>query len=293
MYKKPLIQTLSDKLFEINGIKADTLRLDLIHPYISGNKWYKLKYYLEAALQTRKKGLVSFGGPYSNHLVALACACLEKGLQSAGVIRGEEPKVYGPSLQQMKELGMELVFVSRDKYRQKLVEGYEDFYVVPEGGAGEPGIKGAAEILSGIPANDYTHIICATGTGTTMAGIINASSARQQVIGISALKVSDKIDNELLQYIAANTTMHNYSMNFDYHFGGYAKKTVALLGFMNDLYARENIPTDFVYTGKLFYAVYDLVAKHYFPVGSRLLIIHSGGLQGNRSLRIEDLIFKI
>jgi 1-aminocyclopropane-1-carboxylate deaminase len=284
MYKKPLIQTLSGSLFETNGIKADTLRLDLIHTHVSGNKWYKLKYHIAEALAAGKKGLLSYGGAWSNHLVAMAFASNEMGLRSAAVIRGEEPQVYGPALQQMKDLGMELVFVSRAEYKDKIVlPGYEDYQIVPEGGSGELGIKGASEILKEVQG-DYSHIICAVGTGTTMAGIINSAHRYQHVVGISALKVADTTDNELLQYIGAHTTKNNYSIQFGYHFGGYAKRTDELIAFMNSLYAEEKIPTDFVYTGKLFYAVYDLLSAGYFPHNSHLLVMHSGGLQGNRSL---------
>lgn len=284
MYKKPLIQTLRSRLFETNGIKADTLRLDLIHPHVSGNKWYKLKYHITEALAAGKKGLLSYGGAWSNHLVAMAFACNEMGLRPAAVIRGEEPQVYGPALQQMKDLGMELVFVSRAEYKDKIIlPGYEDYQVVPEGGSGDLGIKGASEILKEVQG-DYSHIICAVGTGTTMAGIVNSAHHDQHVMGISALKVGDTTNNELLQYIRAHTTKNNYSMQFGYHFGGYAKRTDELIEFMNRLYAEEKIPTDFVYTGKLFYAVYNLLLSGYFPHNSHLLVIHSGGLQGNRGL---------
>lgn len=290
MYKKPLIQTLETKTFETVGVKVDTLRLDLIHPHVSGNKWYKLKYHIETAVNTAKKGLLSFGGAYSNHLVAMAYACKEISLPAIGIIRGEEPAVYSPSLQQMKELGMKLIFVSRQDYKEKNARGYEDYHIVPEGGAGELGIKGASEIMKEV-RNDYSHILCSVGTGTTMAGIINASTPSQHIIGISALKMAGIENNGLLTYIGAHAAHNNHSLLFDYHFGGYAKRTAGLLAFMNRLYKEENIPTDFVYTGKLFYAAEDLAQKNYFPRGSKLLIIHSGGLQGNRSLAAGDLIF--
>jgi D-cysteine desulfhydrase len=290
MYKKPLIQALTGTMFAKQGIKIDTLRLDLIHPQVSGNKWYKLKYYLEAATKEGKEGLLSFGGAYSNHLVAMAYACKESKLKAVGIIRGEEPRVYGPSLQQMEDLGMELVFVSREEYRNKPVKGYGQYYVVPEGGAGKPGIRGASEIMKEVE-KEYSHIVCSVGTGTTLAGIVNASSQKQQIIGVSALKVSNDQDNELLNYINENTLHRNFLILFDYHFGGYAKKTNQLIRFMNELFKEENVPTDFVYTGKLFFAAHDLMHKNYFPPGSEVLIIHSGGLQGNKSQ--QDLIFKI
>ncbi|MBO9571473.1 MAG: pyridoxal-phosphate dependent enzyme [Chitinophagaceae bacterium] len=294
MYKNPLIQSIGSPTFANAGISADTLRLDLIHPEISGNKWYKLKYHLERAVASGKKGMLSFGGAYSNHLVAMAFACREKTIPCAAVIRGEEPPVYGPSLQQMSDYGMELHFVSREEYKQKeqlTARFANDYYIVPEGGAGIEGIKGASEIMQ-FPGNDhYTHILCSVGTGTTMAGIINGSQKNQKVIGISSLKVNDPVNNELISYIKEFSNSNNYEILFNYHFGGYAKKRTELISFMNRLYREESIPVDFVYTGKLFYAAYDLTTKNYFPVGSRLLIIHSGGLQGNRSLEKGTLIF--
>ena len=295
MYKNPVIQSIAGQTFAGTKVSIDTLRLDLIHPQVSGNKWFKLKYHIEEALASGKKGIISFGGAFSNHLVALAYACRENGLESIGIIRGEEPAIYGPSLQQMKEFGMDLEFVSRETYKNKellsagAMSKHPAFYIVAEGGGGEQGIKGAAEIMD-IPGNDYTHIICAVGTGTTLAGIINGSHDGQQVIGVSSLKVSDTSNNELIDLMQL-TGHDNYQILFDYHFGGYAKKDKTLIDFMNRFYAEEKIPTDFVYTGKLFYAVYDLMWKNYFKNESKLLVIHSGGLQGNRSLEKGVLSF--
>ncbi len=296
MYKKPLIQSIGQQTFAASGIHVSTLRLDMVHPHVSGNKLYKLKYYLEEAAELGKKGIISFGGAYSNHLVALAFACKEKGLQAMGIIRGEEPATYGPSLAQMKELGMTLIFVTREEYKNRnehlttLIADYPDFLVVDEGGAGYAGVKGASEIMNFVDT-DYSHIICAVGTGTTIAGIINNTQPHQQVIGISVLKIANKTDNELLRYISNSTTQNNWQLLYDYHWGGYARYNESLLSFMNNLYSKENIPTDFVYTGKLFYAVNDLIEKKSFNPGSKILIIHSGGLQGNRSVEKGKLIF--
>ncbi len=296
MYKKPLIQSIDRKTFGSATIAVSALRLDIIHPAVSGNKWYKLKYYLEEAVSSDKKGIISFGGAYSNHLVALAFACKKANIKAIGVVRGEEPASYGPSLLQIKELGMELLFVSREQYKNKNAMGdmlsltYPEFLIVPEGGAGEPGIKGATEIMDVVQDN-FTHIVCAVGTGTTMAGLIRASKKNQQVIGISALKVANENNNELINYIGANTEQNNWEIMFNYHFGGYARYSQNLLLFMNSFFQQENIPTDFVYTGKLFYAVNDLIKENFFPAGSKILIIHSGGLQGNRSIEKGKLIF--
>jgi 1-aminocyclopropane-1-carboxylate deaminase len=283
-----VIQTLTNRLFADNDLKADALRLDLLHPEVSGNKSFKLKYHLEEAISDGNTGMVSFGGAYSNHLVAMAFICRERGMKSTAIIRGEE-LLLNPSIHQMRNLGMELIFVSRELYRdkQKLIQDYlshhPEYYYVPEGGQSEQGIRGASEIMQP-EFNKYTHVVCAAGTGTTIAGIVQSASSQQQIIGICCLKVSDTNENGLLNFIRSTTSKNNYRILFDYHFGGYARKSEELIRFMNQLYRDENIPTDFVYTGKLFYAVHDLARKKSFAPGSRLLIIHSGGLQGNRSL---------
>lgn len=295
MYKNIVTHSLRKPLFKAKGIEADVLRLDLLHPVISGNKWFKLKHHISGALARNKKGLVSFGGAYSNHLVAMAYACREHGLGSTGIIRGGEAESNN-SIQQMRDAGMDLIFVSREAYRNKedlarnFLSVHEDYYYVPEGGQSKEGILGAEEILS-FAQKQYTHIICSVGTGTTLTGIINASENQQRIIGISSLKMPSDSENSLLQFINENAIRNNYNILFDYHFGGYARKTNELITFMNTFYNEEKIPTDFVYTGKMFYAVYDLLQKDYFPSGSGLLIIHSGGLQGNRSLVPGTLVF--
>ena len=296
MYKNIVTQTLRNPLHKLKRIEADVLRLDMLHPVISGNKWFKLKYHIADAAAQHKKGLVSFGGAYSNHLVAMAWLCREHGLRSAGVIRGKEDDPTNPSLQQMKAAGMELVFVSREEYRDKsrLADDFlsenPDYYYVPEGGRSAEGVKGASEIIS-LSDNSYSHIICSVGTGTTLAGIIAASQPSRQVTGVCALKLPDAQHNDIVDFIDTHTSNKNYLIAFDYHFGGFAKFNGELIRYMNDFYRVENIPTDFVYTGKLFYAVEDMIRNDYFTSGSRLLLVHTGGLQGNRSLAPGTLVF--
>lgn len=296
MYKNIATQTLRKPLPNAGGISVDVLRADKIHRDISGNKWFKLKYYLEDAVLQGKKGIVTFGGAYSNHLVATAVACREHNLLSTGIIRGEETFPENDSIRQMKAAGMQLIYVSRDDYErkdelaEKFLSANSQFYYVPEGGKSALGIKGAAEMLS-YAGHEYSHIVCAVGTGTTLAGLVNASQPEQQVTGISALKIGDRISNDIAAFISANTNKQNWLLNYDYHFGGYARKTNGLIQFMNRLFTEENVPTDFVYTAKMFFAVYDLIAQGYFNRGSRLLLIHTGGLQGNRSLEPGTLVF--
>ena len=279
-------------LFVEKGITADILRLDLLHPIVSGNKWFKLRYYIEQAQEQNKKSLITFGGAWSNHIHATAAAGKMVGLKTIGIIRGEAPAGLSTTLLQAAEMGMQLHFVSREEYRQKKMPDQIDLsgaQLIPEGGYGPTGAKGAASILGLINPDDYTHICCAVGSGTMMAGLMNAFHGKGLVAGISALKNNHSLEtavSELLeQHHPAPVIIH------DYHFGGFAKHKRPLLEFMNALYRQTRIPTDIVYTGKLCFAVNDLAGKNYFPPGSKILLIHSGGLQGNRSLPNGSLIF--
>jgi len=291
------LQKLSVPLFNNKGISMDILRTDLIHPVISGNKWFKLKYHLQDAKQNGKTGIISFGGAFSNHLLAITCACAIEGLNSVGIIRGEEPAIYSPTLLQLQEWGMELHFVSRNDYRnktalqEKLSDQFSQYYWVNEGGQGPLGIKGAAEMLQLVTASDYSHIACAVGTGTMMAGLMNAALPHQRVVGVSALKIPDQQENELLSFLTENSSHNSFEILYDYHEGGYAQKTESLIRFMNDFYRHHSIPSDFVYTAKLFNAIMKQTEAGYFPPGSKILVIHSGGLQGNQSLPAGSLLF--
>ena len=288
--RQAVVQQLTLPVLAANNVTASVLRIDKIHATVSGNKWFKLKYALQEAMEQGRQTIVTFGGAYSNHLVATAYACAQLGLQCTGIVRGEEPAQLSPTLQDCLGYGMKLQFVSRDEYREKMVD-MPGAFIIPEGGASELGVRGAADMLELAPADDYTHICCSVGTGTMMAGLINASHSCQHVVGFSALKVAAK-DSSIEQFVD-ETTGHkrNYGFMHSYHFGGYARKTPELIHFMNDFYAQTGIPLDFVYTAKMMYGVLDLVKQRFFPKESRLLIIHSGGLQGNRSLPKNTLAF--
>ena len=280
-----------------HNYSLDVLRLDKIHAIISGNKWFKLKYSLLHAIDERKKGIITAGGAYSNHIVATACACSILGMESIGIIRGEKPGKLSCTLQHAADWGMKFEFVSRSAFRDRwkmdsiVHEFASEFHFVEDGGKNERGMKGAEEILHLVQPKNYDYICCAIGTGTTMAGIIASVENTQSVIGVSCLKI-DQEQNEFSSFFEQiSKEGGNFSIIYDYHFGGYAKYNRELIQFMNDLYARYNIPTDFVYTGKLFYAIWDLVKKSYFRSGSRILLIHSGGLQGNCSLPAGTLLF--
>ena len=287
------IQSLKSK--RLNNISADVLRLDLIHPVVSGNKWFKLKYQIEEAVKLNCIVIATFGGAFSNHIVATAFACKEMGIDSVGFIRGEQPKQLSHTLEAASNFGMKLIFVSRDDYANKEVlqlnNKFTNCYWIEEGGYSLLGAKGASEILQNVNAKSYTHILCSCGTGTMMAGLVSAALPHQIVIGISALKGHLNLKDDVKKLLPANKLNHPFTILHEYHFGGYAKHPKQLIDWMNELYQQENLPTDIVYTSKLLFAVKDLCSSNYFAANSKLLIIHSGGLQGNLSLPINTLTF--
>jgi 1-aminocyclopropane-1-carboxylate deaminase len=286
------IDTLSLPLLTEKKVTAAVLRLDKIHPLVSGNKWFKLRYYLQEAKEQNKKTIVTFGGAWSNHILATAAACKINKLGCIGIIRGEESPTLSPTLIQAKELGMQLIFISREDYAKKKIpveiNRYKNYFI-NEGGYGASGADGASTILDYCEKESYTHICCAVGTGTMMAGMMKSTSPQQQVIGISVLKNNMELEASIQSLL--NQETNNFKVIHDYHFGGYAKHKSALIDFMNTFYQQTTIPTDFVYTGKLFYAITNLINTDFFRPGSRLLLIHSGGLQGNSSLSNRTLIF--
>ncbi|HEY4155365.1 MAG TPA: pyridoxal-phosphate dependent enzyme [Puia sp.] len=285
--------------FRESSLDVRVLRLDKIHPDISGNKWFKLKYYLEEAGLRKMNRLISFGGPYSNHILALACAAHTHGFSSTGYIRGERPVSLSHTLLAARKYGMDLEFLPRTDYRNKedpaflsaLQTKFPDALIIPEGACGEAGIRGAEEILSLSDTSAYSHICCAVGTGATLAGLVNASKSRQQITGISVLKGTRDREPLDLSWIKDRRKISKLKIFHDFHFGGYAAKTGGLLCFMNEVYSKTGIPTDFVYTGKLLYAISELARLNYFQENSRILIVHSGGMQGNLSLPAGQLQF--
>ena len=290
---KARLQKLHHPTPEKFNIEVDVLRLDQIHPVISGNKFFKLKYSLQKALDQNLNGLVSYGGPWSNHLVALAKACQELGLLSAGFIRGEKPARLSSSLVEMADYGMKRNFISRGEYTElkkgnHAIPGYENFLVVPEGGCSEEGIRGSEEIAAMIPSQ-YDIVACAIGTGTMMAGLARGSSS--PVMGFSSLKLANPTENSIYQFLSEHCDNKEFSINYDYSFGGFGKINAELIRFMNELYHFSGIPTDIVYTGKMFYGIFDLIRRGIIKNGTRICAVHSGGLQGNRSLENNILQF--
>lgn len=279
--------------------RVDVLRLDLLHPVLSGNKWFKLKGHLHQALLSPHSAILTFGGAWSNHLVATAFAANQLGLPAVGIIRGERPPKLSATLEDAAAYGMSLVFIPREEYARKevpeyleeLTRTYPNVYIIPEGGGGEAGILGSGEILREINGADYTHILCAVGTGTTFLGLAHASSAGQQVIGVPVLKGPDTLHALDKNNVLTPAIRSRCRLLTGFHFGGYARHPQPLLDFMNRFYLETGIPTDIVYTAKLFYALEQGLSESLFPDDSRLLVIHSGGLQGNQSLPPGKLVF--
>ena len=260
-------------------------REDLIHPFISGNKYRKLKYNILEAKQRGLDTILTFGGAYSNHIAATAYAGKLYGIRTIGVIRGEELGqnwMHNPTLAKAHEHGMSFKFVSRTAYREKadisfldmLDKDFGAYYLIPEGGANLLAVKGCEEILTP-DDKGFNVICCSVGTGGTLAGIVNSSLHYQRIIGFPSLK-GDFLKKDIRNF----TAKENWEINTDYHFGGYAKVSEMLIEFINYFKEKTNIPTDPIYTGKLLYGILDLVKNDYFKPGTKILAIHSGGLQG-------------
>ena len=292
MHIKPHIQSIASFGHDQ---KVDLLRLDVIHPIVSGNKFYKLRYYIELALAKGVSTVASFGGPYSNHIVALAYTAKEAGLKSIVYIRTNTDEPMTPSLKEAKAYGMELVYLGRTDFQSKkaaILQSSEmntDCYLIDEGGYGTIGAKGAATILTTQDTSHYDVIICAVGTGTMLAGIIHAADAHQKIIGIPVLKNEGSIESEINALLEDKN--RPYTLLHQFHQGGYAKTNPMMLDFMNRLWDAEKIPTDIVYTSKLLLGVEQLINENYFDKDISILVIHSGGLQGNRSLPEGTLKF--
>ena len=273
-----------------DGIELFIKREDKLHPIISGNKFRKLKYNIQEAKRLGHTTLLTFGGAFSNHILAVAGAGAEFGFKTIGIIRGEELEnkiAENPTLAKAQELGMQFHFVSRTAYRDKesssfisfLCEKFGNFYLVPEGGTNDLAIKGCEEILTSEDKSYFTHIACAVGTGGTISGLINSSTEKQQLIGFSSLKGA--FLSEVIRNFVVKT---NWSISDAYHFGGYGKVNDELIQFLNSFYTQTSIPLDPVYTGKMVFGVLDLIEKGYFPPNAKILMIHTGGLQGIKGM---------
>lgn len=268
------------------GISLKLFRLDQLHPTIQGNKFFKLLYNLEYALE-HELAILTMGGPHSNHIYATALACQTENIPCYGIIRGTNFKYLSPTLENAQALGMKLIYVDRETFREirdagevsqidelKHLKGV--YHFVPEGGSNELGIKGTEEILDNLSL-DFDYVFCPVGTGGTLSGIIRFLNGEKSVVGISSLRNDYLLDSikEMLK-----NDYSNWQLNFNYHFGGYAKWDDKLIEFINAFKAKNDISLDPIYTGKMMYGIQDLIQQHYFPKGATILAIHTGGLQG-------------
>jgi 1-aminocyclopropane-1-carboxylate deaminase len=294
------IQSLEHPICSEKGVIVNIKRLDLLHPFVNGNKGFKLKYNLLKAMSEEGQAVLTFGGAWSNHIYATAAAGKELGLRTIGIIRGEEPAQYSSTLEFARACGMHLEFVSRLDYEEKNTDEFKawlqgkfgDFHLVPEGGSNYYGINGCMEILSASDKEHYDVVALAVGTGATLAGMLLSATSRQRLIGFSALKGGDFLRDDVLRHLEyflmnkelANDFASQFSIETAYHFGGYGKWTDELMGFITEIETSYNLPLDQVYTGKALFGLLDLIARDTFTSGERILFVHTGGLQGRGSL---------
>lgn len=290
------IESLNFPIFNDKGLTLHIKRDDLIHPFISGNKWRKLKYILQDAADRGKTHLVTFGGAWSNHLLATACAGAKFGFKTTAFVRGEE--VSNPNLSLCALFGMEVRFVDRTAYREdkqtlfnRSFGGDQLAYFIDEGGYSPEGAKGCGDILDELSIA-YNHIFCAAGTGTTLAGIAEALAAKKittRLHGVPVLAGGEFIRNRVAD-LSTDAVANTCILHTDYHFGGYAKTKPELTDFIKHFCIQTGILIEPVYTGKVCYAVFDLARSNYFAAGDKILIIHTGGLIGllgmEKSLRL-------
>lgn len=267
----------------IEGIQVDILRLDTIHPIVSGNKWYKLKGYLDYIIGNKYKGFVTFGGAYSNHLHAAAFAGRALGLEMVGIVRGKDNEGrLNATLTMCQENGMKLQFVERSTYREKedpdfienLKNTYPDYFIIPEGGSGHLGQLGVQEIGCYIK-EEYNVICVSVGSGTTLQGLLPNISEHQKIYGFIPMKNAKKMGE---CWAVQN---QNFELIDEFNFGGFGKMTNELLIYMNNMYEKYQLPLDRVYTAKMFYGIEQYINRGLFTSNDKLLAIHTGGLQGN------------
>jgi len=274
-----------------NGITFAIRREDLIHPFVSGNKFRKLKYNLLQAKAENQTTLLTFGGAFSNHIAAVSFAGNEHNFKTIGIIRGDELRdkiAENPTLKFAQENGMQFEFISRSDYSEKenpvfldeLKQKFGNFYLIPEGGTNDLAVKGCEEILDP-EDSQFDYICCAVGTSGTISGLINSALPHQKVLGFPALK-GDFLKEEIRKFAKTD----NWQLITEYHFGGYGKIDFELVNFINNFYQSNNIPLDPVYTSKMAYGVVDLIHADYFPPNSKILLIHTGGLQGIQGMNL-------
>lgn len=307
IFLSPPVEKINNQIADNLGVELFILRLDIMHPQINGNKWFKLKYNLLEAKEKKYSTILTFGGAYSNHIFATAAAGNVFGLRTIGVIRGEENLPLNPTLSFAMEQGMELVYCDRTTYRKKhtqelqaeLKQRFGEIFIIPEGGCNLNGMRGCTEIMQNLGCVDIDTICLACGTGTTLAGIALSLHSNQRIIGFPVLKGSEFLETEITNLtqdyiqsglpVPVNNPAH-WQLIYNYHFGGYGKVNKELINFCQTFQQEHHIPLDYVYTGKMVYGVIDLLQQGFFAPG-KILLIHTGGLQGNIGIK-EKLMKK-
>ncbi|WP_324672543.1 1-aminocyclopropane-1-carboxylate deaminase/D-cysteine desulfhydrase [Hymenobacter sp. GOD-10R] len=291
-----LLQELVEPVAQQRGVRLLLLRDDLAHPDLPGNKWRKLKYNLLAAREQGHTTLLTFGGAYSNHLAAVAAAGRLYGFHTVGLVRGEEHLPLNPTLAQAAADGMALHYLDRATYRHKqepaflatLQREIGSAYMVPEGGSNVLALPGCAELVTELAAQtDFDALCVACGTGGTLAGLLTGLAGTRHAVGVAALKGGSflQTDIDTLTQMATGTSYTNWSLQTDYHFGGYASFSPELMLFIRRFQASHGVLLDPLYTGKLLFGVLQLIDQGYFATGSTVVAVHTGGLQGWRGFR--------
>ena len=288
------LQFIKEPLLEEKGVELWLKRDDLTHPEISGNKWRKLKYNLVEAKEEGKDTLLTFGGPYSNHIHAVAAAGKIFGFKTIGIIRGEPAEEPSETLKDAARNGMRILFMDRAQYRLKNeAESIEslhvqlgDFYMVPEGGTNIFALQGCIEMVNEIKT-DYDYICLGCGTGGTLAGVVAGLYGKKKAIGFSSLKGKDTLTSSITELVHDFTdkTFDNWHITFDYHMGGYAKVNDELINFIKAFKQKHLTQLEPIYNGKMMFGLYDMIRKDYFPRGTKIIAIHTGGLQGLRGYK--------
>ncbi|MFM5158467.1 1-aminocyclopropane-1-carboxylate deaminase/D-cysteine desulfhydrase [Aeromonas veronii] len=284
------LQRLHHPLLTRYDVELWCKRDDLIHPAISGNKWRKLKYHLLHAREHGKRHLLSFGGAYSNHIHALAAAGYQTGLRTTGIIRGEADAVSNTTLRDARRWGMDLVFVDRQSYRRRQDPDWlaqfdaPDTLIVPEGGSSPLAIPGVAELVGEVPFSpDLWVLPCASGG--TLAGLIAGKRDREQILAIAVLKGGGFITDEVCRLHPAATSIPGWRIALDHHDGGYAKFSPALWQWVQDFSADTGLPLEPIYSGKAMWGLFRELAAGRIAPGSKIVFIHTGGMQGLAGLR--------
>ena len=282
-YNPTYAEEINDRHVKDAGVRLLIQREDLNHRWVSGNKWWKLKYNLAEAVAKNAKTLITYGGAFSNHICATAAAAHELGLKSVGLIRGEQTLPLNRVLAFVQANGMDLHYIPRSAYRNRSSEDnylkkYNNYYLIPEGGSNALAVKGVKEFAESLTI-PFDYLCCAVGTGGTLAGLIEGLPSEKKIIGLPVLKGAEFLVDDIKKLIVDNKANTNWRLILDYHFGGYAKSNIILDHFLAEFSSLHTVPLDKIYTGKMMAGIYDLMQKGFFEQGSTVLAIHTGGLQ--------------